>query len=350
MPKNANTANPSLKPQAAATNNAKSEQKKVISTTNEVIQPKMKKIECPPIIALPRNDFDPNDIHTEVDYGAGKSGGCHPKKPPANCPNSKNGAPCAKTVIDKDREMAIKQAKVAASVGDLESAKASAEMANKVGTFKPLPIIPADKGQENHDSSEDSSSKNGSENLQREAAPKENVVQSTNVPIGRDFLFIEEEEKAERQQEKHLPKHDPNDPNINNDAMDEDTTLDERDPAIARLLNPALKKNTVYDEANTAIDGKKDPRVTADNPVGTKLTDIDTSGDSKQHMATMTICVNESSMELIKQLFLSVAGPDVVMECKPAHSNRNWEDPEGEDPENSKPPFGFSSFNDRTVQ
>ena len=57
--------------------------------------------------------------------------------------------------------------------------------------------------------------------------------------------------------------------------MDEETTLDESDPSIM-MLNPALKKGSDFDDTNTAKHGQ-DQRVSADNPVGTKITDIDTS-------------------------------------------------------------------------
>ena len=96
---------------------------------------------CPPLVALPRNDFDPNYVHTEADFAASRSGDC------GKCSNSKVGADCAKKYISKEKEMSLNQAKVAAKVGDTEATKASLDMAEKPGKFEPLPIYNAESNQ-----------------------------------------------------------------------------------------------------------------------------------------------------------------------------------------------------------
>eukprot|EP00943_MAST-04B_sp_MAST-4B-sp1_P006219 g6219.t1 len=265
-----------------------------------------KRIACPPIIALPRNDLDPNQVHTEVDYGAGNNAGCKRGKP-ANCPNAQNGGSCGGKVMDKEKEMALNQARVAAKAGDVDIARISIDMSNKPGSFKPLPVNSPD-GQPKPNVHNNGAKKLGIEDLQRGPAERGDVVKSINIPIGRNSALIQTTSKK-------LLLRPEDEPGINNVALDEDTPLDETDPAIERLLNPALKKGTVFDDANTAKAGKKDPRVTADNPVGTKLTDIDTSGSNKKHMATMTSLHVELAVQEVR--LESTVPEQVVQEVCP---------------------------------
>ena len=314
--------------------NARNAQRVPTTPTEKAVVPR-KKVPCPPLVALPRNDFDPNYVHTEADFAASRSGDC------GKCSNSKVGADCAKKYISKEKEMSLNQAKVAAKVGDTEATKASLDMAEKPGKFEPLPIYNVESNQLSGGPKEvEKPEKGGEHSLEREHPPRSDTIKPINVPLGNSIangLLIEEKEEnvpASFAAGKKKKKGSGRKLLQDIDPTDEETTLDEGDPGIARMLNPALKKGSDFDDTNTAKHGKKDPRVSADHPVGTKVTDIDTSGSSTKHIATMTICINESSMELIRQLFISVTGPDTLVHCKPAHSNRDWEDPE--DPNKSK--------------
>ena len=233
--------------------------------------------------------------------------------------------------------MSLNQAKVAAKVGDIDATKASLAMTEKPGKFEPLPIYNPESNQLSGGPKEVEKIEKGGENsLEREHPSRSDAIKPINVPLGNSVLIEEKEEDVLTSSAFGKKKKKGNGRKLlqDIDPMDEETTLDESDPSIARMLNPALKKGSDFDDTNTAKHGKKPPRVSADHPVGTKVTDIDTSGSSTKHIATMTICINESSMELIRQLFISVTGPDTLVHCKPAHSNRDWEDPE--DPNRSK--------------
>jgi hypothetical protein len=101
-------------------------------------------------------------------------------------------------------------------------------------------------------------------------------------------------------------------------------------PEVAKLLDPSLSEGTKQDPNNPNMSGKKDARLSADSPVGTKNSDaaIMAPDKGKKSMGDMTICLNEADPHLIRQLFIQIAGPDVAVECVPAHSNRYWKDPE----------------------
>ena len=101
-------------------------------------------------------------------------------------------------------------------------------------------------------------------------------------------------------------------------------------PEVAKLLDPSLSEGTKQDPNNPNMSGKKDARLSADSPVGTKNSDaaIMAPDKGKKSMGDMTTCLNEADPHLIRQLFIQIAGPDVAVECVPAHSNRYWKDPE----------------------
>ena len=198
-----------------------------------------KKVACPPLIALPRNDFDPSYVHTEADFGAASSGDC------AKCSNSKIGPDCAKKFVSKEKEMALNQARVAAKVGDVETTKASMAMAEKPGKFEPLPIYNAESNRLSGGPKEtEQPEKEGTQSLEREQPPRSDAIKPINVPLGDSILMEEKEEEALApavfEKKKNIGRSRKLLQEI--DPTNEETTLDESDPGIARMLNPALKK------------------------------------------------------------------------------------------------------------
>ena len=280
---------------AAASRHAEKNPAKEIEQKKEVA-----KDDCTPGMSLPRSDYDPSQVEVE------------PSVPKCSKPCTKTDPEsvklCALKKAKKRKEMSLQQAEQAAEAGDISATKDAMLNAEK------------SKFDKNVFSKSQPVQKSAALDGDLEEAPlvmpkpKESkvgkVIDGTPWDKGGKPKFVKGPSVWSAQ-------------GLNFLEIKEDPLPDTEE--VNRLLNPKKLLGTKLDPNLPDNLGKKDARISNDSP-GTPNSEAESSPEVK-HMASMTICINEGSMSLIKELFKQVTGPDVKISCQPARSNRMWRDP-----------------------